>query len=67
MTSLDATLGALLSNLFWLVLILWTVLPLLRQRRVTDRRLQVIRQLERERGSRVITLIHRQESLSFLG
>ncbi|PZN06660.1 SDH family Clp fold serine proteinase [Thermaerobacter composti] len=64
---MDATWGALLSNLFWIVLVLWTVLPLLRQRRVTDRRLQVIRQLERERGSRVITLIHRQESLSFLG
>ena len=67
MTAMDATLSALLSNLFWLVFILWTVYPLLRQRRIGDRRLQVIRQLERERGTRVITLIHRQESLSLLG
>ncbi|HEY8489061.1 MAG TPA: hypothetical protein VIL38_08320, partial [Thermaerobacter sp.] len=64
---MDATMGALLSNLFWFLLIAWSLLPLLRQRRIAERRLQVIRQLERERGSRVITLIHRQESLSLLG
>lgn len=40
---------------------------MLQQRAIAMRRLNTIRQLERRRGSRVITLIHRQESLSFLG
>jgi len=30
-------------------------------------RLRLIHQLEQRRGSRVITLIHRQEAVSFLG
>ncbi len=38
------------------------------QRRITDfRRRQAIRRLEQQRQSRVITLIHRQESIALLG
>lgn len=40
---------------------------MLQQRAIAIKRLNTIRQLERRRGSRVITLIHRQESLSLLG
>ena len=40
--------------------------PLLRRRRDRHRR-DVIRQLEQQRSSRVITLIHRQETVSLLG
>ncbi len=40
--------------------------PLLRRRRDRHRR-DVIRQLEQQRSSRVITLIHRQETVSILG
>jgi ClpP class serine protease len=40
--------------------------PLLRRRRDRHRR-SLIRQLEQQRGSRVITLIHRQETVSLLG
>ena len=39
--------------------------PVLRRRR--DRRRALLRALEQSRGSRVITMIHRQETLSLLG
>lgn len=43
------------------------VQPLLRQRMLLARRLGAIHRLEGSRGSRVITLIHRQEAFSFFG
>jgi len=39
----------------------------LQRRMLGARRLQAIRNLEKVRGSRVITMIHRQEAMSFLG
>ena len=41
--------------------------PLLQQRVLLARRIAAIHRLERSRGSRVITLIHRQEAFSFFG
>lgn len=41
--------------------------PTLNQRRIDALRLSLMNSLERKHGSRVITLIHRQESVSFLG
>src|SRR5690554_2483965 len=57
----------MIANLFWLYIIFSSVSPALRQRIIESKRLALIRALERQRGSRVITLIHRQESLSLLG
>jgi ClpP class serine protease len=54
-------------DLLWLYFILSTLQPLLQQRILASRRLQVLRKLEKEDGSRAITLIHRREQLSFLG
>ncbi len=56
-----------LGDLFWLFLIITSLQPLVRQRMLVAARLRAMRQLERRRGSRVITLIHRQERMSFLG
>ncbi|MDD1675996.1 MAG: hypothetical protein LUQ17_04830 [Methanomicrobiales archaeon] len=42
-------------------------LPVVQQRSIQKKRLAVIRSLERKRGSRVMTLIHRQETMSLLG
>ncbi|HEY8395087.1 MAG TPA: ATP-dependent Clp protease proteolytic subunit [Thermaerobacter sp.] len=64
---MNEAMGGLLVNFFWFLVILWTLYPLLQQRRINSQRLQLIRRLEQERGSRVITLIHRQESLTLLG
>ena len=43
------------------------LVPLLLRRRRERRRRAVLRALEQSRGSRVITMIHRQETLSLLG
>lgn len=51
----------------WLFFILSALIPLFRQRRIQLERYRLIRELERERKSRVITMIHRQEALSILG
>ena len=56
-----------LTSLFWLFFFVMAFLPIIKQRRIMSSRLSFIRKIEQERRSRVITLIHRQESLSFLG
>ncbi|MGI6468248.1 MAG: SDH family Clp fold serine proteinase [Syntrophomonadaceae bacterium] len=55
------------GSLIWLMFLLMAFLPVLKQRRILATRLAFLRRIELERKSRVITLIHRQESLSFLG
>ncbi len=54
-------------NLLWIVLLISSFVPLIRQRMLEASRLRLMRTLEEKRGSRVIALIHRQESMSFLG
>ncbi len=55
------------SLLFFLFLILATLQPAFRQRMLETARRRKIRELEQKRGSRVIVLIHRQETLALLG
>ena len=54
-------------SLLWLFLILSSLQPLLQRRLLEAQWLRLLDQLQRERGSRVIALIHRQETISFLG
>jgi ClpP class serine protease len=54
-------------DLIWLFIILSSLQPVLQQRILAVRRVQALRTLEKKRGSRAITLIHRREQLSFLG
>lgn len=56
-----------LGQLFLLFIIVTSVLPMLQRYWVETTRIRAIRAFEKQRGSRLITLIHRQESLSFLG
>jgi ClpP class serine protease len=56
-----------ITSIIWLIFVLSTIQPLLQQRVLLTRRLSAIHRLERKRGSRVITLIHRQEAFSFFG
>ncbi len=56
-----------ITQLFFLFLIVTTIWPMISRFLVDRARTQAIRRLERKRGSRVITMIHRQEALSFLG
>ena len=56
---------------FTLILLLFLIIsslqPIIRQKILEASRTKLLRSLEEKRGSRVITLIHRQERLSFLG
>ncbi len=54
-------------ELFWMILILSMFYPLIKASSLRSARVAVIREIERKRGSRVITLIHRQESMNFFG
>lgn len=54
-------------SLFFIFLILSSLQPAIQRRLVESRRVNAIRNLEQQRGSRVILLIHRQESISLLG
>lgn len=56
-----------LTLFFWAFLILAFLIPIFRQRVRQLERFRAIRELEKKRGSRVITLIHRQEALSLFG
>jgi ClpP class serine protease len=56
-----------LTNLFWLFLIIVSLQPMVKQRLLEMARLQTLQRLERKRKSRVIALIHRQETMSILG
>jgi len=55
------------SLIIWLIVIFNMLIPFLRQRSLLMSRIRKIRDIESKRQSRVIVMIHRQESLSFLG
>ena len=55
------------TEIIWIVFLLFTVLPMLQQRSIAVRRLNLLRKIEEKRQSRVISLIHRQEAISLLG
>ena len=57
----------MIQLIFFLFIILFFIWPAFRRRMIRAKRYKAIRTIEKERGSRVITLIHRQEALSFLG
>lgn len=54
-------------NLFWIFLVISSLQPVIQRRRIEARRIQAIREFEKNRKSRAILLIHRQESISLLG
>ena len=56
-----------IGDLFWLFFIFSAIQPMLRQRMLEAMRVRKIAQLESERKSRVILLVHRQETMRLLG
>lgn len=54
-------------NIIFIFFLLSAIIPVFQRRMLAARRLRTINQLEKSRGTRVITMIHRQEALSFLG
>lgn len=55
------------STLIWLFIALMALQPVLTARWSAIKRAQAIRAIERKRGTRVITMIHRQEKRSLFG
>ncbi|MBD0264137.1 MAG: hypothetical protein ICV78_15815 [Tolypothrix sp. Co-bin9] len=56
-----------IGDLFWIFLLLSSLQPIWQKRQVEYRRVTSLQQFQQERKSRVILLIHRQESISLLG
>ena len=54
-------------DIFWIFLIITSLQPVIRQRILEAARVRLLRRIEEKRGSRVISLIHRQETLALLG
>jgi len=56
-----------LFDFFWFLLLLMSLIPMFKQQKIEVLRLKIIRDFEMKRKSRLITMIHRQETFSFLG
>src|ERR1700738_4686275 len=56
-----------IGDVFWLLFMLSGVQPVLQQKMLEASRLRVLSRFERKRRSRAIALVHRQETMSFLG
>lgn len=55
------------SDLFWIFFVIVALQPMIRQWIVNASRTRKIMQIEKARGSRVILLVHRQETMRLLG
>jgi ClpP class serine protease len=56
-----------LTSVFWLFLIVVALQPVIHRRILEATRRKLIARIEKKRGSRVILLVHRQETMSILG
>lgn len=56
-----------LSSLFWIFFMMAALQPLLKKRMLEASRQRLILKIERMRNSRVILLVHRQETMNLLG
>jgi ClpP class serine protease len=56
-----------MTEVFWIFLMLSAIQPVLKQRLLDTSRARLFGRVEAKRGSRVISLVHRQETMSFLG
>jgi ClpP class serine protease len=56
-----------IGDIFWVFLILTLIQPWIKQKMLDSARLRLIGRLEKQRGSRVILLVHREETMSILG
>ncbi len=59
--------GGNFFDFFWLFLMLTALQPILKQKMIESARQRLIAKIEKKRKSRVILLVHRQETMSFLG
>jgi ClpP class serine protease len=56
-----------LTEVFWIFIIITALQPILKQKLLVSSRLRLLTRFEKRRGSRAIGLVHRQETMAFLG
>jgi len=56
-----------LSDLFWLFFILMAIQPIIKMKMLEAARQRLIARIEKQFGSRLILLVHRQETMALLG
>jgi ClpP class serine protease len=56
-----------MGDLFWVIFMISAFQPVIKQRMLEASRLRMIAKIEQRRGSRVILLVHRQETMALLG
>ena len=54
-------------EIFWFFLMIIALQPVIKQRMIESSRQRLIAKIEKDRKSRLILLVHRQETMSFLG
>jgi ClpP class serine protease len=54
-------------DIFWLFFMVSALQPVIRQKMLVSARLRLMQEIEKKRKSRLIALIHRQETMSLLG
>jgi len=54
-------------DIFWIFFMLTAIAPMIKQKMLEASRLKQMQKIEKKRGSRVIALVHRQETMSILG
>ena len=54
-------------KIFWVFLMFAMLMPLIKKKLLDIARLKLIQRMEKRRGSRIITMIHRQEAMAILG
>ena len=56
-----------IGDILWLFIMVSALQPIIQQRLLDASRLRLLHKMERDFGSRMITLVHRQETMSLLG
>ena len=54
-------------NIIWIIIMIQIFIPYVQKRLLESKRMGTIRSIEKKRRSRVITMIHRQETMNLLG
>jgi ClpP class serine protease len=55
------------SEVFWIFIAITALQPIIKQKLLDASRLRLLTRFEKQRGSRTIALVHRQETMAFLG
>jgi len=59
--------SSIINSLFWVLFLILLITPYLKQRAIESARISLIKTIENKRKTRMIVMIHRQETMSLLG